>query len=95
MPRSSATCSGVLIDFKAFRAAVAIFNFVLAPNDLETTSRIPAKSKIARTEPPAMIPVPAAAGFIITLAAPAVPIASCATVLPSIRGIVIKFLLAS
>jgi len=31
----------------------------------------------------------------ITLAAPAVPIASCATVLPSIRGIVIIFLFAS
>ena len=95
MPRNSATCPGVLIDFKALRAAVAMFNFVLAPSDLETTSRIPAKSKIARTDPPAMIPVPAPAGLILTQAAPAVPIAACATVLPSIRGIVIKFLLAS
>ena len=53
-PRSAATCSGVLIDFKAFIAALAIFNFVLAPSDLETTSRIPANSKIARTDPPAI-----------------------------------------
>ena len=68
--------------------------FVLAPSDLETTSRIPANSNTARTDPPAMIPVPAAAGLIITLAAPLVPIASWATVLPSIRGILINFLLA-
>ena len=39
-------------------------------------SLTPANSKIARTEPPAIIPVPALAGLIKTFAAPAVPIAS-------------------
>ena len=53
-----------------------MFIFVLAPSDLETTSRIPANSSTARTEPPAITPVPADAGLIITLAAPLVPIAS-------------------
>ena len=65
-----------MIDFNALSAAVAIFNFVLAPSDLETTSRIPANSNTARTDPPAITPVPAAAGLIITLAAPECPIAS-------------------
>ena len=76
MPRNAATCSGVLIDLSAFNAAVAVFIFVLAPSDLETISRNPANSKIARTDPPAITPVPAGAGLIITHAAPEYPIAS-------------------
>ncbi len=71
-----ATSSGVLIDLSPFIAACAIFNLVLAPNALDTISRTPANSRTARTDPPAMIPVPALAGFKITRAAPLVPIVS-------------------
>ena len=76
-------------------AACAMFNFVLAPSDFDTISRIPANSRTARTEPPAIIPVPAGAGLMITLAAPLLAIASCATVRPSIRGIFMIFLFAA
>ena len=44
------------------------------PSDLAMMSFTPAISRIARAAPPAMTPVPGAAGFISTRPAPEVPI---------------------
>lgn len=43
------------------------------PRDFAMMSFTPAISKIARAAPPAMTPVPGAAGFISTRPAPALP----------------------
>lgn len=69
--------------------------FVLEPSDLDKISWIPANSRTARTAPPAITPVPGAAGLNTTLAAPATPYDSCAIVLLSVKGTLIKFLLAA
>jgi hypothetical protein len=45
--------------------------------------------------PPAMIPVPAGAALRSTLPAPFLPLTSWCNVLPSFKGILIKFLFAS
>ena len=57
-------------------AALALFNGVLLPNRLARTFLIPASSKTVRIEPPAITPVPGAAGRIRTLAAPSRPLES-------------------
>ena len=57
-------------------------------------SLTPANSSIARTEPPAIIPVPALAGLIKTLAAPDIPIASWETVLSSTKSTLIMLFVA-
>ena len=54
------------------------------PSDLHSTSPMPASSMMARAAPPAMTPVPGAAGLISTRPAPVVPITGCTTVLPAI-----------
>ena len=47
---------------------------VLDPNAFDKISEIPASSSTARTGPPAITPVPAAAGLNKTLPAPNVPV---------------------
>ncbi len=54
------------------------------PSDLDRMSLIPAASMTARTGPPAMTPVPGAAGFSNTLPAPSWPITWCGMVVPII-----------
>ena len=57
----------------------------MLPNDLETTSLTPASSKTILEAPPAIIPRPALAGLINTLAAPQTPVTSWEIVLPSTK----------
>ncbi len=52
------------------------------PSDLERMSLIPAHSTSARTGPPAMTPVPGAAGLSSTTPAPSSPITWCGIVVP-------------
>ena len=54
------------------------------PIDLDRMSLIPAHSTSARTGPPAMTPVPGAAGLRSTTPAPSSPITSCGIVVPII-----------
>ena len=54
------------------------------PMDFDRMSLIPAHSTSARTGPPAMTPVPGAAGFRSTTPAPSSPITSCGIVVPII-----------
>ena len=58
---------------RATIAALALFKGVLLPNLLASTFFIPANSKTVLIEPPAITPVPGAAGRISTLAAPSLP----------------------
>ena len=60
-------------DFKALIVAPAAFNGALEPNDLLKMFSIPASSNTARTEPPAITPVPSEAGFKTTSPAPERP----------------------
>lgn len=53
------------------------------PNDFESISLTPASSSTDLTGPPALTPVPSAAGLSKTLLAPLTPIASCGIVLSS------------
>ena len=64
------------------------------PIDFDRMSLIPAASTTARTGPPAMTPVPGAAGFSSTRPAPSSPMTSCGIVEPII-GISTMFLLAT
>ena len=58
---------------RATIAALALFKGVLLPNLLAKTFFIPANSKTVLIEPPAITPVPGAAGLINTFAAPSLP----------------------
>ena len=65
------------------------------PNDLATTSCIPITSQTDLIAPPAIIPVPAGAALRKTLPEPFLPLTSWCKVLPSFKGILIKFLFAT
>lgn len=67
---------------------------LLERRDLVRMSLIPATSITARTGPPAITPVPGAAGFISTLPAPNLPTISCGMVVP-FSGILMRFFFAS
>ena len=56
---------------------------------------MPAASTTARTAPPAITPVPGAAGFISTRPAPASPMVSWGTVVPERVTVIMFFLAAS
>ena len=56
---------------------------VFEPSDFVKISPTPANSNTARTGPPAITPVPSAAGFNKTLPAPKRPIISCGIVVPT------------
>ena len=65
------------------------------PSDLHSTSWMPASSRIARAAPPAITPVPGAAGLMSTWPAPVSPDApDAATVVPA-SGTSNRFLRAS
>ena len=53
--------------------ARATLMWLAEPSDLQSTSRMPASSRMARAAPPAMTPVPGAAGFSMTWPAPMLP----------------------
>jgi hypothetical protein len=55
-------------------AARALFKGVLLPRRFAKTFLMPANSSTVRIEPPAITPVPGAAGRISTLAAPSQPV---------------------
>ena len=65
------------------------------PSDFATTSCIPKTSHADLIAPPAMIPVPEGAALKNTFPEPFLPFTSWCKVLPSFRGILIKFLLAT
>src|SRR3990172_41666 len=67
---------------------------LLLPIDLLSRSRIPAASATARTEPPAMTPVPCEAGRSMTVLAPKSRVTACGMVAPT-RGTLTRFFLAS
>ncbi len=64
------------------------------PSDLARMSRMPAISRMARAAPPAITPVPGAAGFSMTRPAPLSPTMGWVMVLPA-RGTSNMFLRAS
>ncbi len=68
-----ATSEIVRRDFKPLTVAFTTFAGVFEPNDFVNIFSIPAASKIARAGPPAMIPVPGAAGLSMILLAPNLP----------------------
>ena len=68
---------------------------MLEPSDLDKISFTPASSSTALTGPPALTPIPLAAGLSITLLAPLTPIASWEIVLLSTNDTVITFLVAA
>src|SRR5690348_8589445 len=73
-PRSSATSSGVRsASSPAIVALTRLIGFC-EPSDFERMSWIPASSSTARTPPPAITPVPGAAGFKNTRPAPNTPV---------------------
>ncbi len=57
---------------------------MLVPSDFALTSVTPASSSIARTGPPAITPVPSAAGIINTLPAPKCPSIEWGIVVPTL-----------
>ncbi len=69
--------------------ARATLRWVGEPSDLPRASRIPAASKIWRTAPPAMTPVPGAAGLISTREALCSPMVSWMMVVPAMGIITI------
>ncbi len=64
------------------------------PSDFASTSWMPAASRIARAAPPAITPVPGAAGFSSTRAASCSPRITCVIVEPA-SGTAKKFFFAS
>ena len=70
MPLTLATSSIVTIDSNPLTVALTKLIGVLEPKHFEITFVTPANSKTALTGPPAITPVPVAAGRNTTLAAP-------------------------
>ena len=71
---------------RATIAALALFRGVLLPNLLAKTFFIPANSKTVLIEPPAITPVPGAAGLISTFAAPSLPLDKVGIELFGVKG---------
>ena len=69
-PRRRATSSGRLSDLRPLIVARATLMWFELPSDLQSTSCTPASSRMARAAPPAITPVPGAAGFSSTRPAP-------------------------
>src|SRR5690606_2388644 len=62
LPRRAATASGCSSRFSASTVAWTMLIALEEPSDLDSTSWMPAHSSTARTGPPAITPVPGAAG---------------------------------
>src|SRR3954452_22631256 len=93
-PRRRATSSGRCNDCSPWMVALATLMAFDDPSDLHSTSCTPASSRMMRAAPPAITPVPAAAGFIRTRPAPVTPMMGWVIVLPA-RGTSNRFFLAS
>src|SRR6478609_8836457 len=93
-PRRAATASGSSRERSAATVACTMLIWLDEPSDLLSTSWIPAHSSTARTGPPAITPVPGAAGRRSTTPAAASPCTGCGMVLPT-RGTRKKLRLAS
>src|SRR5579883_1836256 len=94
LPRIAATCSAVLSDLSASTVAYTTLIGLLVPSDLVRMSWMPASSKTARIAPPAITPVPGAAGLSSTRAAPMLWLTWCGIVFSTI-GTVTRFFLAA
>src|SRR5699024_4723062 len=93
-PRRAATASGSSSCLSASTVARTMLIWLVEPSDLESTSCTPAHSRTARTGPPAITPVPGAAGRSRTTPAASSPWTGCTTV-PWMRGTRKKFFFAS
>src|SRR6266571_4340885 len=82
-PRSLATRRAVVRCCSPSNVARTMLCGLVEPRLLVRMSRTPAHSSTARTGPPAMTPVPDAAGFRSTRPAPWCPIISCGMVVPA------------
>src|SRR5579883_373884 len=80
LPRIAATCSAVRSDFNAETVAITTLIGLFVPRHLVRMSWMPASSSTARMEPPAITPVPGAAGLSSTVAAPTSCRTSCGIV---------------
>src|SRR5581483_7042868 len=85
LPRRAATCSGVSSCCRAATVAWTMLIWFDEPSDLLRTSWMPAHSSTARTGPPAITPVPGAAGRSRTTPAAFSPWTGCGMV-PWMRG---------
>src|SRR5690349_12063092 len=93
-PRRAATDSGCSSIRSASTVACTMLIWFDEPSDLLSTSWMPAHSSTARTGPPAITPVPGAAGRSSTTPAAFSPWTGCGMV-PWIRGTLKKCFLAS
>src|SRR6476619_1465653 len=84
-PRWAAMSSGVFSICSAATVAPTMLSAFDEPSDLLSTSWMPAHSRTARTGPPAITPVPGAAGRSMTTPAALSPWTGCGMV-PWIRG---------
>src|SRR5690606_16679341 len=84
-PRRAATDSGCSSIFSASTVACTMLIWLDEPSDLLSTSWMPAASRTARTGPPAITPVPGAAGRRNTTPAAFSPWTGCGIV-PWMRG---------
>src|SRR5687768_3516732 len=94
MPRRAATASGSSRERRAAIVACTMLIWFEEPSDLLSTSWMPAHSSTARTGPPAITPVPGAAGRRSTTPAAFSPWTGCGIV-PWMRGTRKKFFFAS
>src|SRR5690606_6529299 len=78
-PRRAATASGSSSCLRASTVARTMLIALVEPSDLESTSCTPAHSSTARTGPPAITPVPGAAGHSGKTPAASRPWAGCTT----------------
>src|SRR5207237_832352 len=83
LPRTRAIWSGLRSRRRPSRAALTTLCGFREPCDLVRMLRIPTASSTARTDPPAMTPVPSPAGLSSTRPAPKWPSTSCGMVLPA------------
>ena len=95
MPLSLEADLCVLNRERATTAALALFKGVLLPNLFAKTFFMPANSKTVLIEPPAITPVPGAAGLINTLAAPSRPLDKVGIELFGVKGTLTRFFLPS
>src|SRR5688572_9928903 len=93
-PRRRASSSALCMPRSASSVARTTLTGLLEPSDFDRMSRMPAASTTARTEPPAMTPVPCEAGLSSTLEAPKACETSCGIVVPTM-GTLIRFFFAS
>ena len=94
-PLSSATSAKVRKVDRALTAALALLSGLLEPSCLAKILRTPANSSTVRTAPPAITPVPGAAGRMITLAPPPVPSIGWGMELDLVMGISMRCFLPS